>query len=44
MTEKELYQQTMSNLCWKLENVLRGDAFLVLENRRLSDEERKVKM
>lgn len=44
MTDNILYQQAMSGLFWKLENVLRGDAFLVKENNTLTDEERKARM
>lgn len=41
---KEIYSQAKKGLIRKLENTLKGDAFLITENKTLSDEVRQERM
>ena len=40
----DLYQQAKCGLYWKLENVLRGDAFLLKNNDSATPEEKQARM
>ena len=44
MDSNELYIQAKNAVFWKLENTLRGDAFLVKENKIISVEEKRARM
>ena len=44
MTDKEIFQQAKNSVFWKLENTLRGDAFLTKESRSLTEQEKQARM